>query len=140
MGDGRLEQMDAPDVIYHAPATPFVAKMAGTSDFIAAEVQDGLAVTEVGRLPFTSSNGNLSNGSRIVLLVHVDDFQIIPHDEGPSTVRAREFLGDSTILEIELPSGATLKCRQHSYSTLAPGARVALVPEAAKAFLAFSEP
>ena len=140
MRDGRLEQMDAPDVIYHSPATPFVAKMAGTSDFIAAEVHDGLAVTEVGRLPFTSSNGILSNGSRMVLLVHLDDFQVIPHDDGPSTVRAREFLGDSTVLEIELPSGATLRCRQRSYSPLATGARVALVPVAARAFLAFSEP
>ena len=93
MRDGRLEQMDAPDVIYHSPATPFVAKMAGTSDFISAEIQDGLAVTEVGRLPFTSSNGVLGNGSRIVLLVHLDDFQVIPHDDGPSTVRASEFLG-----------------------------------------------
>ena len=140
MRDGRLEQMAAPDVIYHAPATPFVAKMAGTSDFISAEVHDGLAVTEVGRLPFMSSNGILSDGSRIVLLVHLDDFQVIPHDEGSSTVRAREFLGDSTVLEVELPSGATLRCRQRSYSILAPGARVALVPETAKAFLAFGEP
>ena len=138
MRDGRLEQVDAPDVIYHAPATPFVAKMAGTSDFISAEIHDGLAVSEVGRLPFTSSNGVMGNGSRVVLLVHLDDFQVIPHDDGPSTVRAREFLGDSTVLEIELPSGATLRCRQRSYSTLAPGERVALVPETAKAFLAFS--
>ena len=49
MRDGRLEQLDAPDVVYHAPATPFVAEMAGVTGFIPGEVQGGLAVTEIGK-------------------------------------------------------------------------------------------
>ena len=137
MRDGRLEQMDTPDVVYRMPATPFVAKMAGTSDFIAGEIRDGLAVTELGRFPFTSSNGVLGDGARVMLLVHPDDFQVVPHAEGPSVVRAREFLGDATVLDVQMPSGATLRCRQRSHSSLALGAQVTLIPVSGKAFLAF---
>ena len=137
MRDGRLEQMDTPDIVYRMPATPFVAKMAGTSDFIAGEIRDGLAVTELGRFPFTSSNGVLGDGARVMLLVHPDDFQVVPHAEGPSVVRAREFLGDATVLDVQMPSGATLRCRQRSHSSLALGAQVTLIPVSGRAFLAF---
>ena len=137
MRDGRLEQMGTPDVVYRMPATPFVAKMAGTSDFISGEIRDGLAVTELGRFPFTSSNGALDDGARVMLLVHPDDFQVVPHPEGPSIVRAREFLGDATVVDVEMPSGATLRCRQRSHSTLSLGAQVTLIPVTGKAFLAF---
>ena len=34
MNEGHLEQLDTPDRIYHAPATPFVAQLAGTCDFL----------------------------------------------------------------------------------------------------------
>ena len=140
MIDGRLEQMAAPEVIYHAPATPFTARMAGTGDFIPAEVHDGLAVTEVGDLPFISNNGAIEEGARVTLLVRPDDFQVAPREDGPSIVRAREFLGDATVLDVETPSGAVLRCRQpsHSAAGLGLGAHVALVPETTRAFLAFS--
>ena len=52
-------------------------------------------------------------------------------------MRGREFLGDATVLVVEMPSGATLRCRQRSHSTLALGARVTLIPVEGKAFLAF---
>ena len=137
MRDGRLEQLDTPDVIYRMPATPFVARMTGPSDFIPGEIQDGLAVTELGRFAFTSSNGALGDGGRVVLLVHPDDFQVVPHPEGRSVVLAREFFGDATVLDVQMPSGATLRCRQRSDSTLALGAQVTLIPATGKAFLAF---
>ena len=137
MKDGRLEQLDTPEVLYRMPATPFVARMAGTSDFISGEIRDGLAVTELGRFAFTGANGALSDGGRVLLLVHPDDFQVVPHAEGRSIVRAREFLGDATVLDVETPSGATLRCRQRSDSTLPLGAQVNLVPTAEKPFLAF---
>ena len=138
--DGRLEQVDAPDVIYESPATQFVAKMVGTGDFIAGEIRDGMAATEIGTLPFRSTNGALREGTRVVLLSRPDDFQIKPDQEGPAIVRAREFLGEASVLDVEMPSGAALRCRQQSHATVAPGSRVSLVPESAKPFLAFSEP
>ena len=137
--DGRLEQVDSPDSIYESPATQFVARMVGTGDFIPGEVRDGMAATEIGALPFRSNNGALRDGTRVVLLSRPDDFQVKPDQSGPAVVRAREFLGDATVLEVEMPSGAALRCRQ-SHTTVTPGARVSLVPDSGKPFLAFSEP
>ena len=138
--DGRLEQVDAPSVIYESPATQFVAKMVGTGDFIAGEIRDGMAATEIGALPFRSTNGALRDGTRVVLLSRPDDFQVKPDEEGPAIVRSREFLGEATVVDVEMPSGAALRCRQLSHASVAPGSRVSLVPETEKAFLAFSEP
>ena len=137
MIDGRLDQLDTPDVIYHSPATPFVAQLAGTCNFLSGLVKGGLVGTEVGDLPFSSSNGSLPDGTRVDLLVHSDDFQVVPDARGKSVVRSREFRGDETILVVATPSGATLKCRQPSYSTLAPGTRVTLNSEKAMPFVAF---
>ena len=137
--DGRLEQVDAPYGIYESPATQFVARMVGTGDFIAGEVRDGMAATEIGALPFRSTNGALSEGTRVVLLSRPDDFQVKPDQEGPGVVRSREFLGEATVLDVEMPSGAALRCRQLSYTAVAPGSRVSLVPESDKPFLAFSD-
>ena len=138
--DGRLEQVDAPNVIYESPSTQFVAKMVGTGDFIAGEIRSGMAATEIGALPFRSTNGALREGTRVVLLSRPDDFQVRPDQEGPAIVRAREFLGEATVLDVEMPSGAALRCRQQSRTTVNPGSRVSLIPETEKPFLAFSEP
>ena len=138
MRGGRLEQVDAPDVVYHSPATPFVAEAAGTSDFISGEIERGFAVTEIGRLPYVNGNGRLSDGDRVLLLVRPDDFQVAQHEQGTSTVRSREFRGDETVLDVSTPSGAVVRCRQRSYSKLAPGTRVTLIPQSARPFTAFS--
>ena len=141
MRNGRLEQLDEPNVVYHSPATPFVARMTGTCDFLRGEVRSGLATTEVGAFPFTSRNGSSpEEGAQIELMVHPDAFRIVPAAEGDCTVRSREFRGDDTMLVVALPSGSTLRCRQRSQSTLEAGTRVKLVAENASPFLAFQAP
>jgi iron(III) transport system ATP-binding protein len=137
MNRGHLDQLDAPDVIYHSPATRFAAQMAGTCDFVRGEAHGGVAMTELGKLPCVSNNGPLPEGRQVDLLVHPDDFQLLPDPQGRAVVRSREFRGDETVLVIALPSGATLRCRQRSYSRLTPGARVTLVSTKALPFLAF---
>ena len=139
MASGSIGQLDTPDVIYHSPATRSVAELAATCDFIKGEIRDGLAVTEVGNLPCASNNGRLREGGEVHVLVHPDDFKVTHHPEGEYTVRSREYRGNETMLVIDLPSGATLRCRQQSYSTLVPGARVALFPEKASPFVVFDD-
>ena len=137
MRDGRLEQLDTADTVYHRPATPFVARLAGTSDFLEGRVQDGLAVTELGGLRFVSEDRALSDGTRIELLVRPDDFRVVPDSDGPGVASFREFRGDESVLVVTLPSGATLRCRQRSRSETAIGTRVRLVQEEGASFLAF---
>ena len=137
MNDGRLEQLDTPDRIYHAPATPFVAQLAGMCDFLPGEVRGGVVVTEIGNVPYAGNNGPLPEASSVDLLVRPDDVQVRPHSEGMAVVRVREFRGYETILVVQLPSGATVRCRQRSSTTLAPGAAVTLTPEPTMTFVAF---
>ena len=139
MNDGHLEQLDTPDRIYHAPATPFVAQLAGTCDFLPGEVRDGVVVTEIGNVPYASADGPLPEASPVDLLVHPDDLQVLPHPEGTAVIQAREFRGGETILVVRLPSGATVRCRQRASITLVPGATVMLVPEQGRDFVVFPQ-
>ena len=137
MRSGRLEQIDRPGVVYHEPATRFVAQLAGTCDFLRARIEGGLAITECGSLPWSSVNGPLPEGSQADLVVHFDDFQVRPDGEGACAVLHREFRGDEVMVAIGLPSGASIRCRQDSSSRLASGTRVSLVPNKTTAFPAF---
>ena len=137
MNNGHLDQIGRPDVIYHAPTTPFVARLAGRCDFLKGVFRDGIAVTEIGDFSCVSGNGVLSNGTAVDVLVYADDFQVVPDPEGRSLVRTREFRGDETLLTIGMPSGSVLRCRQRSYTALVPGTRVTLMPEKATPFVAF---
>ena len=137
MNEGHLEQLDTPDRIYHAPATPFVAQLAGMCDFLPGEVRGGVVVTEIGNVPYAGNNGPLPEASPVDLLVRPDDVRVRPHSEGMAVVRVREFRGYETILVVQLPSGATVRCRQRSSTTLTPGAAVTLTPEPTMTFVAF---
>jgi ABC-type Fe3+/spermidine/putrescine transport system ATPase subunit len=48
---GRLEQVDGPDVVFHNPATRFVAEFMGQTDFLPGRVTPEGIRTEVGLLP-----------------------------------------------------------------------------------------
>ncbi|MCH7653287.1 MAG: ABC transporter ATP-binding protein [Chloroflexi bacterium] len=137
MKNGHLDQVDTPDVIYHSPATIFVAQLAGTCDFLSGRLYEGYATTDLGALPSVSNNGPMPDGSKVQLLVRPDDFQVLPDPEGTSVVASREFRGDETILFVRMASGDTLRCRQRSDSTLSTGTRVTLVPDKATPFAAF---
>ncbi|MDA1347860.1 MAG: ABC transporter ATP-binding protein [Chloroflexi bacterium] len=139
MNEGRLDQVDRPDVIYSAPATRFVAQLAGSCDFLAASVNGAQAVSEIGILACTGSNG-VPDGHVVDLMVHPDDFQVLPNPDGNCVVRSREFRGDETTLVVALPSGAALRCSQHSYPLLVAGDRVTLVPQNGAPFVAFERP
>ena len=137
MNSGHLDQLDTPDVVYHVPATPFVARLAATCDFLKGEAHRGEAVTELGNFPYSSSDGAMPEGAQLELLVHLDDFRVVPDARGKSVIRSREFRGDETVLIVGMPSGATLRCRQHSYSAPAIGTSVTLILENAMLFVAF---
>ena len=137
MREGRLEQLDAPEAIYHSPSTPFVAEMAGMADFLRGYVCGGAVATEIGTLPFVTANKGFIEGASVDLLVRPDDFLIVPSSDGESVVLSREFRGDETVLLIGLPSGATLKSRQWSGSTLVSGEHVSLVPARDSPFVGF---
>ena len=140
MVDGRLDQIDTPDSLYHSPATPFVARMAGVSDFLGGTVRGRRVTTELGDLPWTSNGEKYPDGTRVDLLVHAEDFHVQAYEPGRSIVVSREFRGDEIILTVRAPLGTKIRCRQDHYSTLPPGTHVTLAPARATPFLAFRRP
>lgn len=137
MREGKLHQIDQPDVLYDSPATPFVARASGVCDFLNGEVRGSLAVTELGGLPWRSRDGRPPDGARVDVMVRSDDFRVLQDPAGQSVVYAREFRGEETLLVVRLPSGATVRCRHRDYSTLASGTRVSLSLARAQPFVAF---
>ena len=136
MRDGKFDQIDTPDGLYHSPVTPFVATMSGTGDFLTADVRGERAVTEIGELPCARADGFAAGGPAL-LLVRTDDFDLTPAPDGEVEVVGREFRGDGILLTVRLPSGETLRCRQHHLSKLAPGTRVKMKPSRSEPFIAF---
>ena len=48
LNQGRLEQFDSPETIYHMPETPFVADFVGQADFIPGSVSNGMVLHGIG--------------------------------------------------------------------------------------------
>jgi iron(III) transport system ATP-binding protein len=124
---GRLEQIDTPEGIFHAPKTRAVAAFFGRADFLTAAVTaDGL-LTEAGLLPqrMVAANGE-APGSRLEVLVRPDDLHISPSPDGQGTVVDRLFVGADILYRVRMPSGRIVQCRQPHTARLEPGARVAV--------------
>ena len=137
MSNGHVDQIDTPDVLYHAPAARSVARMVGACDFLPGQVRDGRIDTELGNFAWQSSGQEYSDGTPVDLVVRLGDFQIVPDPRGPAEIVSREFRGDEIILTARLPSGTEVSCRQHHQSTLPPGSRVTLLATKAAPFVAF---
>ena len=138
MIDGQLLQIDTPESIYHFPASPVIAGLTGTCDFIAALVRaDGGLDTELGVLKCAVPEGHLKAGQSAVALVHPDDLELIPDRDGQGVVVSREFRGDEVILKVRLDSGSIVRSRRRSFSTLPAGSRVRTSPVRTMPFMAY---
>ena len=125
MIDGRLLQIDTPEQIYHFPASHDIAAFTGPCDFIPGHsVGDGRVATELGVLKCRSATCRMSQEESATVLIRPDDLELIPDRDGQGTVVAREFRGDQVILSVRLDSGAIVRSRRRSFSTLPAGSRV----------------
>ncbi len=118
---GRLEQHDTPDVVYHLPATPFVARFVGDADFIPGVVLRGEVTTELGNFP---APPHFSPGTRVQMMIRPDDVDLLPASEGKTTIVSRQFKGSENCYGLRLPSGHHLFSSQHSLAVYPIGARV----------------
>ena len=128
MVDGSLLQVGAPDHVYHYPATPEIARLTGTCDFVGGTVRsDGGIDTPLGVVQCAVTEP-LASGQGVSLLVHPDDVELVADRDGVATVVSREFRGDEVILKVLLDSGETVRSRRRSFSKLPAGSRVRVVP------------
>jgi iron(III) transport system ATP-binding protein len=118
---GRLEQVDVPERVYHAPATPFVARFVGAADFIQGGVRGGRIETELGAFP---NAPGLTEGSVVEVMIRPDDIDFTGDPRGEATVVGRLFRGSDNLYRLRLPSGNVVHSVQSSTTVHPVGQRV----------------
>jgi iron(III) transport system ATP-binding protein len=111
LNNGRLEQFDTPEMIYHMPSTPFVADFVGQADFVPGTVDNGVVVTEVGQFP---NQGGYRAGEKVVVMIRPDDLHIVPSPHATARILARQFRGSENLYTIGLPSGRVVHSSEPS--------------------------
>jgi len=123
LNDGRLEQMDTPEAIYHTPSTPFVADFVGQADFLPGTIEDGRVTTEIGEFPVHTA---YRGGRDVVVMVRPDDVHIVPLVNATAYIQARLFHGSENLYTISLPSGRTVHSSEPSTTVYPVGTPVEL--------------
>lgn len=123
LNQGRLEQFDTPEMMYHMPATPFVADFVGQADFIPGTVSKGMVQTELGEFPDTI---DCKDGTPVVVMIRPDDIHLVPMEGGRSRVLSRQFRGSENLYTVSLPSGQIVHSSQGSTSVYQEGTAVEL--------------
>ena len=123
LNQGVLEQMDSPELIYHLPATRFVADFVGQADFIAGQIHQGLVHTEIGTFPNTI---NASEGDHVAVMIRPDDVHLLPNTSAEPRIMARQFRGSENLYRVQLPSGQIVHSSESSTSVYQEGTSVEL--------------
>ncbi len=123
LNQGVLEQMDTPELIYHVPATRFVADFVGQADFITGQIRQGTVHTELGEFPDTL---NSAEGSAVVVMIRPDDIHLLPNKSAGPRIVARQFRGSENLYTIRLPSGQIVHSSEGSTSVYQEGTAVEL--------------
>src|SRR5205823_28326 len=123
LNNGRLEQFDTPEVIYHTPSTPFVADFVGQADFIPGTVENGKVLTELGEFP---NQVGYRGGDKVVVMIRPDDVHIVPSGQSRARILARQFRGSENLYTIALPSGHVVHSSEPSTCVYPVGTQVEL--------------
>ena len=118
---GRLEQVGAPDEIFGAPATRFVAEFMGPTDFIPGKTTLEGVRTEIGTL---TQQVDLPVGAHVEVAVRADDVDLAPDPASSARVMACNFKGTANVYRVRLPSGSIVHSLQPHTMVLKPGTPV----------------
>ncbi len=128
MRAGRLEQIAAPETLYSAPASEFVAEFVGLTNRVRAEVVDGTAQVFGTRLPLLPGSVRAGGGTA---LVRPESVRVSADPEGAATVTSSSFLGAITRLQVQTRDGVRLTAQVPggTASSLRQGDRVTVALE-----------
>jgi iron(III) transport system ATP-binding protein len=124
---GWLEQVGQPDVVFHAPATRFVAEFMGQTDFLPGRVTKQGIQTEIGLL---AQRVTAPEGALVEVAVRGDDIAVACAGSAPAQggavgrVLARHFRGALNVYRLKLPSGQIIHSMQPHTCIFQPGADV----------------
>ncbi len=121
LNHGCLEQLDSPELIYHMPATPFVADFVGQADFVTGQIRQGLVHTELGEFPNTL---HCAEGTSVVVMIRPDDIHLTPNQSAASRIVTRQFRGSENLYTVRLASGQIIHSSESSTSVYQEGTPV----------------
>lgn len=109
---GRVEQVDAPEVVYGEPATPFVSTFVGTANLVHGEARDGFALTRFGAVRLVGQGSGGHRGRGLVVL-RPEHLEVIEAPDGPADgaswrVLRRRFAGTEILYEVAAGDGERL--------------------------------
>ncbi|HYP46760.1 MAG TPA: ABC transporter ATP-binding protein [Propionibacteriaceae bacterium] len=130
MNKGRLEQLDAPQVLYARPVSAFVADFVGLMNRVPASVSGGQATVLGQRLP--TLEGSIASG-RGLALVRPEQLQVTRSAAGTAWVVAVSFQGPISRATIHTADGTELTAQLAGSASqgLEIGATVELAVDAA---------
>ena len=100
MSKGRIEQTATPAELYARPATAFVAQFVGVSSRVPVErVKDSVVV--FGQ-QIQARSGNQASGGPVDALLRPEEVSIEVDPTGPGFVTAKNFLGATTRLSVQV--------------------------------------
>ena len=105
---GRLEQIDTPERLYHAPATRFVAEFIGYANFLRGRVRGSCIETAVGcfALPRPMPEGTLVDV--MVRPEEVDLTPLGPGERSEGLIVSRRYRGGMQFITVRLSSGESV--------------------------------
>lgn len=121
MNQGKLEQLDTPEMLYDQPATRFVAEFVTQGNFLPATYTGKGWITEIGTLML---NGAEPVSERADLMIRQQDIRLEPDDMGLLVIVDRQFLGRDYRYCIETNSGTRLQVLSAIKPALDLGTRV----------------
>lgn len=130
MRDGRLEQIDTPEGIFHRPQTRFVAEFLSNTSFVPGRVTAAGIESPLGVLAWPA---DLDPGAMVEIAVRPDDVSIMLDEAGDGRVLSRTFTGMTYIYRVALPDGTVVNSMQPHESRIAEGAAVAVAFSAGSA-------
>lgn len=143
MSHGRIEQIDTPDALYHAPANRFVFEFLGDVNHLEGEVRDGVLTCGAARLRTSLPEGR----ERLLLRPHEVRLAETPSPEAhlPATVTAVSPVGAEVRVELAAdwmaePWLATLRHADYERLGLTRGQRLFAVPRRWHRFTADGRP
>lgn len=123
LNGGEIEQLDAPELIYHLPATQFVADFVGQADFLTGQIRQGVVQTELGEFPNTIGG---EEGAHVLVMIRPDDIHLVPNKSAEPRIVARQFRGSENLYTVQLPSGQVVHSSEGSTSVYHEGTAVEL--------------
>lgn len=121
MRDGRLEQLDTPEGIFHRPRTHFVAEFLGHTQFIPGVVMESGIDSPLG---FVARPPTFAPGNAVEIAVRPDDVAFTPDADGDAQIISRQFMGMTYLYQIGLPDGTIVHSQQPHEVHVAEGTKV----------------